>query len=114
MLSEDEYVSMAQEELAALIRRIDELDSDDLESELENDIITLEFGDDATYIINSHRAARQIWMAAERKAWHFDWDVEAGAWIAKKTGEELWEMVRQVVGNKLGAASVNTTLVRGS
>jgi CyaY protein len=42
-------------------------------------------------------------MAAERSAWHFDWDAEAERWIAKKTGDELWSTLTRVIQNKLGS-----------
>jgi CyaY protein len=106
MVSDSGYVALAQAELAALVAVLDELAADDLDCELENDILTLELGDDTTYVINSHRAARQIWMAAERTAWHFDWDADQGTWIAHKTGDELWATVRRVLAPHLPARLV--------
>jgi CyaY protein len=100
-LSEDEYVRLASHELGALIDALDEL-TGDFEAELASDILTLEFADGAKYVINSHTAARQIWMAAERQAWHFDYDRDAQAWIAKKSSDELWQTVAAVLGKKLG------------
>ena len=102
MLTEDEYVELAQKELKSLISALDQLEGDELEAELENDIITIEIGDAATYVINSHRAARQIWMAAERTAWHFDYEPERAAWIASKTGDELWSALRTALQTRLG------------
>ena len=103
VLSEAEYEQRAAPELEALLSAVDELESDELEAEFESDILTLEFSDGTKYVINSHRAARQIWMAAERSAWHFDWDPESAQWIAKKTGDELWSTVTRVIQNKLEA-----------
>lgn len=97
MISEDEYVARAQAELSTLVNALDQVQNDNLDCELENDILTLELGEDTTYVINSHRAARQIWMAAERTAWHFDWDPGKNAWIAAKSGDELWATVRRVL-----------------
>ncbi len=110
MLNEEQYLALAQKELTQLIVALDNLGADDLDCELENDIVTLEFSDDTTYIINSHRAARQIWMAAERTAWHFDWNTESSSWIAKKSNEELWETLRRLLSKKLDAESVEKTL----
>lgn len=103
MLTEDDYVALAQPELRRLLDALDRLDSEDVEAELESDILTVEFADGAKYVINSHRAARQIWMAAERAAWHFDWEESRKAWISQKSGDELWSTVARVIGNKLGA-----------
>jgi CyaY protein len=101
-LSESDYEALAFPELRALVAALDAIDSADLECELASDILTLEFADGARYVLNSHRAARQIWMAAEHSAWHFDWVAEKNAWIAAKTGDELWSTVERVVSNKLG------------
>jgi CyaY protein len=102
MLSEAEYEARAFPELRALIDALDALESEAFEAELASDILTLEFRDGARYVINSHRAARQIWMAAERSAWHFDWDPENARWVANKTGDELWSTLERVLGEKLG------------
>lgn len=110
MLSESEYDDLAHAELVRLVSALDQIATDELDCELENDIITLELSDDTTYVINSHRAARQIWMAAELTAWHFDWDPAKRSWIAKKTGDELWATVRRVLSSKLGSALVDTAL----
>jgi CyaY protein len=102
MLAEDEYVRLAHDELQHLIERLDALETDRLEVELASDILTLEFDDGTKYVVNSHRAARQIWMAAERSAWHFDWDPSQGRWIASKSGDELWSTLGRLTEQKLG------------
>lgn len=102
MLHEDVYVSLAQRELHQLLDAVDSIDTDAFEAELANDILTIEFSDDSQYVINSHRAARQIWMAAERSAWHFDWIAEKSEWIAAKSGDELWQTLGRVLTKKLG------------
>lgn len=112
MLSESQYVDLAHAELSRLVLALDRIESDELDCELENDIITIELAEGATYVINSHRAARQIWMAAERTAWHFDWDGEKNAWLAQKTGDELWETVRRILAPKIGAKEVDAALLK--
>ena len=105
-MTETEYEALAYPELGRLVRALDELENDALEAELAGDILTLEFRDGTRYVVNSHRAARQIWMAADRTAWHFDWVAERSAWIASKTGDELWTTLERLVKAKLGDASV--------
>ncbi len=102
-LTENEYLKLASNELKQLLERLDQL-GDEFEAELANDILTLEFPDGARYVINSHRAARQIWMAAGTRAWHFSFESEHSRWIASKSGEELWQVVREQVSAKLGHA----------
>jgi len=109
-LSEEQYDSLALPELGALVRALDRLEHPSVEAELASDILTIEFSDGTRYVVNSHRAARQIWMAAERNAWHFDWVPEQRRWIAGKSGDELWSTVSRVIEKRLG---VPVTLERG-
>ena len=101
-LTEAEYDALAFPELRALVQALDTVDAEGFEAELASDILTLEFADGTRYVVNSHRAARQIWMAAERLAWHFDWVPEKSQWIAAKSGDELWATLQKVVSTKLG------------
>jgi CyaY protein len=85
------------------VRALDAVEREDFEAELATDILSIEFLDGSKFIVNSHRAARQIWMAAEHSAWHFDWDQASSSWIARKTGDELWHTLEHALGQKLGA-----------
>ncbi|AUX31094.1 MULTISPECIES: iron donor protein CyaY [Sorangium] len=99
-LSEREFDAVADRSLRALDRAINEI-PDGVEADLQSGILTLEFEDGIKYVVNSHRAARQIWMAAERAAWHFDYLPSEGRWVAQRTGEELWSTLEAVVSRKL-------------
>ena len=101
-ISEQDYEARALPELRALVDALDALELSGIECELSSDILTIELAGGERYVLNSHRAARQIWMAAERSAWHFDWDPERQVWIAKKTGDELWGTLSRVLSGKLG------------
>lgn len=102
-LSEEQYEALAFPELGALVRALDTIEHPDVEAELASDILTIEFSDGTRYVVNSHRAARQIWMAAERNAWHFDYEPEKKQWIAEKSGDELWATISRVIEKRLGA-----------
>ncbi len=108
-MTEAEYEAVAVPELEALVRALDELEPSNFEAELANDILTIEFADGARFVVNSHRAARQIWMAAELTAWHFDWVAEQGRWIASKSGDELWAALEGLLSRR---AKRPVTLVR--
>ena len=103
-MTEAEYEAVARPELQALVRALDELELSGFEAELASDILTLEFEDGKRYVVNSHRAARQIWMAAELQAWHFDWVPDRGRWVASKSGDELWSALEGVLSRRLKRA----------
>ncbi|AKT41883.1 iron donor protein CyaY [Chondromyces crocatus] len=98
---EQVYEAAADRTLRELQDRIMDL-TDGPESDLSSGILTIEFEDGVKFVINSHRAARQIWMAAERSAWHFDYRHNEGRWVASKSGDELWNAVDAVLSRKLG------------
>jgi len=100
-LAEKEFERVADDTLRLLLDALDGIDT--LEADLQMGVLTLEFADGVRYVINSHRAALQIWMAAERNAWHFDYQPSDARWVAKKDGAELWETVSGVLSRKLGA-----------
>ncbi len=110
-MDRDSFSRHATSTLEALEDRLGGLEHDQMDVELAGDVLTLHFEDGSRFILNSHGAALQIWMAAEKRAWHFD-PVEdrdergtngSVRWVAARTNEELLETVAQVVGTKLGA-----------
>jgi CyaY protein len=98
MLEEKAFDQLADQTLSSLVDAIGELD--DVEADLSQGVLTVKFEDGKRFVINSHRAARQIWMAAESSAWHFDWD--GSQWISTKSKDELLALVERTVGKKLG------------
>lgn len=97
-----QFVELATEALEHLEDHLGALEHDALDVDLAGDVLTLGFSDGAKYIINAHSAAGQIWMAANRSAWHFDYDPDKRQWIAAKTQEELMQTVAREVGQRLG------------
>jgi len=61
----------------------------------------LDLRDGTRIVINSHRAARQIWMAAVSTAWHFD-PAGEGVWRASRTGEELRPTLSRLLHERIG------------
>jgi CyaY protein len=78
------------------------LEHDTLDVDLAGDVLTLEFEDGVQFVINAHSAAGQVWMAANRSAWHFDYQEDSKTWVASKNGDELMATVSREVGQKLG------------
>lgn len=104
-MSADNFDKVADEELRRLERALSALDPDEVEADLGGDVLTLVLqGGRSKIIINRHGAARQIWMAAARQAWHFDRDAARGVWVADKGGEELWAALERVLSGQLGKA----------
>lgn len=98
-VDESKFELVAGRTLAALEDALMEAD-DNLEVGLSMGVLTIEFDDGAKFVVNSHRAARQIWMSANSSAWHFDY--KDGHWRSTKTDEELWALLSIHVSQRMG------------
>lgn len=87
-MDDSSFDTRAHAELAYLEERLGELDPDLVEVSTSAGVLRLDLRDGTRVVINSHRAAGQIWMAAVATAWHFD-PLDDGRWLARRTDEEL-------------------------
>jgi CyaY protein len=99
-MDEAMFDRLAGDELKKLEHKLGELPEAEVDS--TGDVITMEFMDGAKYVINSHRAARQIWLSAEMRAAHYGWDAGSGRWLDDKTGEELYGRIEGALSARLG------------
>ncbi|MBK7537231.1 MAG: iron donor protein CyaY [Myxococcales bacterium] len=95
------FDAAARAELRVIEDALAEVDPDDVDLTTSDGILRLELRDRTRVVINSHRAARQIWMAAVSTAWHFDLDAD-GRWRARRTGEELRQALVRLVAERIG------------
>jgi len=96
------YDKIADAELHHLEKALGGVDPDELDVDLSQGVLTLEFGDGEKVVINSHRAAKEIWMAAFRTAWHFGPHEESGHWVWRTANAELRTTLAEVLQKKLG------------
>jgi CyaY protein len=88
---------------AQALRKLDDAlrDAEGVESDLAGDILTLEFEDGSRFVVNSHSAAKQIWLSANLQAWHFGWHEPTGSWRDTRSGAELYTELGKLVSEKL-------------
>jgi CyaY protein len=104
-MDDAEFDRIARDELRNLEDACSEVDPDDVEVTSSDGVLKLDLRDGTRIVINSHRAARQIWMAAISSAWHFDpVDPSGGGptWRASKSGEELRSTLAKLVRERIG------------
>ena len=99
VIDETRFELEADRTLLRLETCLTELD-DSLDVDLSMGVLTVEFESGRKFVINSHRAARQIWMSAYATAWHFE--LSDDVWISTKSHEELFGVVNEQVGKELG------------
>lgn len=102
-MDEAEFDKRARAELRLLEDAFSDVDPDDIEVSSSEGVLKLDLRDGTKIVINSHRAARQIWMAAIASAWHFDPETD-GRWRAPRTGEELRPTLARLVRERIGVA----------
>ena len=103
-MDDAEFDRIASDELHHLEDAFANVDPDECEVQSSDGVLKLDLRDGTKIVINSHRAARQIWMAAVATAWHFDPPTDSGdgTWIAAKTSEELRSTLRRVLRERIG------------
>jgi CyaY protein len=100
-MDEASFDRAAGDELRHLEDAFSEVDPDEVEVSVSDGVLRLDLRDGTKIVINSHRAARQIWLAAVASAWHFDPGSD-GKWHAAKTGDELRSTVQRLVRERIG------------
>lgn len=103
-MDEITFDKIARDELSHIEEQLMEVDPDDIEVSSSDGVLTLELSDGVRIVVNSHRAARQIWMAAVARAWHFSRG-DDGLWrTAGDPPEELRATLAQVIEERIGVA----------
>lgn len=99
-MDDKQFERLAVGELERIERALGSVDG--VDADLADGILTLELDEGPKVVVNSHSAARQIWLAANLAAAHFSPDEKTGRWFDTKTGEELWDRLRSVLTERLG------------
>ncbi|MCS7012171.1 MAG: iron donor protein CyaY [Chloroherpetonaceae bacterium] len=89
-----------EKELQRLFNAIDALGLDDVEIELADGKLVIEFEDGTKFIVNRQSATNQIWLAEPQGGWRFDW--KDGRWLDDKRGIELSAALADLMQAKLG------------
>jgi CyaY protein len=103
-MDEESFDKAARDELRYIEDAFAEVDPDQVEVSTSDGVVRLDLRGGTRIVINSHRAARQIWMAASitSSAWHFDPPDGGTAWRAAKSGEELRATIVRLVREHVG------------
>ncbi len=101
-MDEKQFERLASDELERIEEALSALNGVDID--LADGILTLEFDEGPKVVVNSHSAARQIWVAANLAAGHFSPDPKTGRWFDSKSGEDLWDRLRAILTERLGYA----------
>ena len=97
------YAHLADDALKHIESMLEDVDADDVDIERAGDVITLTFKDKKKCVINTQRPTRQMWLAANARAWHFSYDATSKTWLDEKgTGAELFTQIASIVKTSAG------------
>ncbi len=103
-MTESEFLALAEETLgqleAGLERVADSLDLD-IEATRQGNVLTITFENGSQIIVNSHAAAKEIWMAARSGGFHYR-RIE-DRWIDTRDGTEFWTALSRAASQQAGA-----------
>ena len=100
-MDEADFDRVTRDELRHIEDAFADVDPDQVEVSVSDGVLRLDLRDGTKIVINSHRAAGQIWMAAVASAWHFD-PAGDGRWRAAKSGDELRGTIAKILRERIG------------
>ncbi len=102
-MDESTYQKLADQAFRAIGDAFEDVDPDVVDCESSGDVVTLTLRGGGKCIVNTQRPARQIWLAATARAWHFSWDEQGRRWVDDKgSGDELFSTIVRVVRQTTG------------
>jgi CyaY protein len=99
-MDQSDYARAADACLAAIVDWL--ADEEELDLVTRDGLVQLEFEDGARYVVNRQGAARQMWLAAGARAWHYDLDADTGEWLDDRDRHKLRDRLVELVSEKLG------------
>ena len=101
-MDEREFDTLADAAMADLEHALEICDADiDFEAK-PGGILEIDFENGSKIIVNKHRAAREIWVAARSGGFHFK-PVD-GRWVGTRDGEELMQLLSHCLSEQSGEA----------
>lgn len=102
-MAEISFPLHAEQTLENLLERMSGFDAlADLDMDIIDGVLTLEFEDGGKLILNRQEAARQIWLASPEGPAHFGYDADRDAWLNDRTGESLTDTLNRVLSRHTG------------
>ncbi len=85
------YQSLVDVAFRKVTDLFDAIDTDLADCESAGDVITITFAGNKRCVMNTQRPTRQIWLAANARAWHFSYNETQQSWLDDKgQGDELF------------------------
>jgi iron donor protein CyaY len=101
-MDQKEFPRLADGSLAVVAKWLDNFDPDEVDCNIADGVITMEFPDGDRFILNRQVAATQLWLAASAGAWHYDWNESTQTWVDSKDRHSLYDRLAELISAKIG------------
>ena len=98
-----EFVARSEACIDRVAKWLEDFDPDEVDYSAGDGALTIEFPDDARFVLSRQSATLQIRLAAGAHGWHFNYDLATDRWIDDKDGRDLYERLAESLSEKLGA-----------
>ncbi|MAE77591.1 MAG: iron donor protein CyaY [Planctomycetes bacterium] len=102
MMDPSDFAKLSTECIDRVIEWVERFDPDEVDFDSADGVVTLEFADGKKFVLNRQAGSHQMWLAADARAWHYDWDAEGAYWRDSRDEHELYGQIAAVVSAKLG------------
>ncbi len=99
-MDESTFLHLSKTLIDRVRTAVDACDPDVVECVPDAEIVKIAFPSGLPYVMNTQRPVREIWLAADRTAWHFRY--VDGDWRDKRNNDELLETVNRLVKARAG------------
>jgi CyaY protein len=102
-MEETTYQKLADEAYRRVADAFEDVDPDVVDCEVAGDVLTLTMKGGKRCVLNTQRPTRQLWLAANARAWHFSFDDAKREWRDDKgQGHELYATLARIVKEQAG------------
>ncbi|MCK6524300.1 iron donor protein CyaY [Myxococcota bacterium] len=103
-MNEPQFRALVADALSNIYEQLDGIDTDDLDPVLSDGVLTCVFESGGTFVLSQQVPARELWLSANFRAWHFRWDAQGEAWVERDTGEPMAPLLSRLFSDKLKRA----------
>jgi len=99
-IPEPRFRKLVAETMESLFEQLDEVEVDDIDPVLSAGVFSCLFEfDGSTYVLSQQVPVRELWLSANRTAWHFRFRDDR--WHERDTGEDMLELLSRLYSEKL-------------
>jgi iron donor protein CyaY len=101
-VNEAAFRKLVGEALRDLFVQIDDLETDDLDVRMADGVVDTRFEDDSAVVLSQQVPAKELWLSANWKAWHFVF--REGIWLERDSAKPMLPLLSGIFEEKLGFA----------